>query len=91
MFAPLPLNHDRIARLLYQVGMGMGMGMGMPKPIAPSSQLTRQARRLYVGSVPFGVTDLELAAFFNEQVCCCCCCFWWWWWWWWVWWWWWWW
>ena len=43
-------------------------GMGMPKPIAPSSQLTRQARRLYVGSIPFGVTDLELAAFFNDQV-----------------------
>ncbi|XP_051570361.1 splicing factor U2AF 65 kDa subunit-like isoform X2 [Myxocyprinus asiaticus] len=36
-------------------------------PIA-GSQMTRQARRLYVGNIPFGVTEESMAEFFNTQM-----------------------
>ena len=36
-------------------------------PIA-GSQLTRQARRLYVGNIPFGVTEDGMMEFFNKQI-----------------------
>uniref|UniRef100_A0A3P8WX41 Splicing factor U2AF subunit n=1 Tax=Cynoglossus semilaevis TaxID=244447 RepID=A0A3P8WX41_CYNSE len=36
-------------------------------PIA-GSQMTRQARRLYVGNIPFGVTEESMAEFFNAQM-----------------------
>nr|XP_057904497.1 splicing factor U2AF 65 kDa subunit-like isoform X2 [Doryrhamphus excisus]XP_057904499.1 splicing factor U2AF 65 kDa subunit-like isoform X2 [Doryrhamphus excisus] len=32
------------------------------------SQMTRQARRLYVGNIPFGVTEESMAEFFNTQM-----------------------
>ncbi|KAK1162189.1 splicing factor U2AF 65 kDa subunit-like isoform X1 [Acipenser oxyrinchus oxyrinchus] len=32
------------------------------------SQMTRQARRLYVGNIPFGVTEELMADFFNAQM-----------------------
>ncbi|XP_062264495.1 splicing factor U2AF 65 kDa subunit-like isoform X2 [Platichthys flesus] len=32
------------------------------------SQMTRQARRLYVGNIPFGVTEELMAEFFNAQM-----------------------
>ncbi|MBN3314966.1 U2AF2 factor, partial [Atractosteus spatula] len=32
------------------------------------SQMTRQARRLYVGNIPFGVTEEAMADFFNAQM-----------------------
>ncbi|TNN52841.1 Splicing factor U2AF subunit [Liparis tanakae] len=32
------------------------------------SQMTRQARRLYVGNIPFGVTEESMAEFFNAQM-----------------------
>ncbi|KAJ8254011.1 hypothetical protein COCON_G00206230 [Conger conger] len=32
------------------------------------SQMTRQARRLYVGNIPFGVTEESMADFFNAQM-----------------------
>ncbi|XP_028310061.1 splicing factor U2AF 65 kDa subunit-like isoform X4 [Gouania willdenowi] len=38
-----------------------------PVPVA-SSQMTRQARRLYVGNIPFGVTEESMAEFFNAQM-----------------------
>ncbi|KAM9779701.1 splicing factor U2AF 65 kDa subunit-like [Neosynchiropus ocellatus] len=36
-------------------------------PVA-GSQMTRQARRLYVGNIPFGVTEESMAEFFNAQM-----------------------
>ncbi|KAG7271144.1 hypothetical protein CRUP_002793 [Coryphaenoides rupestris] len=39
-----------------------------PVPTA-GSQMTRQARRLYVGNIPFGVTENSMAEFFNAQMC----------------------
>ncbi|XP_034045801.1 splicing factor U2AF 65 kDa subunit-like isoform X2 [Thalassophryne amazonica] len=32
------------------------------------NQMTRQARRLYVGNIPFGVTEESMAEFFNAQM-----------------------
>ena len=32
------------------------------------STITRQARRLYVGNIPFGVSEEEMMDFFNQQV-----------------------
>ncbi|XP_045592873.2 splicing factor U2AF 50 kDa subunit isoform X1 [Procambarus clarkii] len=32
------------------------------------STITRQARRLYVGNIPFGVTEEEIMEFFNQQM-----------------------
>jgi len=32
------------------------------------SAITRQARRLYVGNIPFGVTEEEMMEFFNQQM-----------------------
>ena len=32
------------------------------------STITRQARRLYVGNIPFGVSEEEMMDFFNQQM-----------------------
>ena len=37
-------------------------------PIAMGTQVTRQARRLYVGNIPFGVTEDAMKDFFNDQM-----------------------
>ncbi|KAB0337414.1 hypothetical protein FD754_025202 [Muntiacus muntjak] len=38
-----------------------------PVPVV-GSQMTRQARRLYVGNIPFGVTEEAMMDFFNAQM-----------------------
>lgn len=42
----------------------------IPQSAAPvlGSTITRQARRLYVGNIPFGVTEDEMMEFFNQQM-----------------------
>lgn len=45
--------------------------MGMDTGFVQANQLTRQARRLYVGNIPFGITEQELAVFFEDQVLAC--------------------
>lgn len=32
------------------------------------STITRQSRRLYIGNIPFGVTEEEMMEFFNQQM-----------------------
>lgn len=32
------------------------------------STVTRQARRLYVGNIPFGISEDEMMEFFNQQM-----------------------
>eukprot|EP00729_Bicosta_minor_P006164 gene6164-13264_t len=51
-------------------GMGgpPGMGHGPPMPNMPNNQMTRQARRLYVGNIPPGLHDTETAQFFNQKM-----------------------
>ncbi|KAJ8005124.1 hypothetical protein DPEC_G00143390 [Dallia pectoralis] len=38
-----------------------------PVPVV-GSQMTRQARRLYVGNIPFGITEESMMDFFNAQM-----------------------
>lgn len=41
----------------------------MPPPAQPAaSQMTRQARRLYIGSIPFGISEDAMLKFFNEKM-----------------------
>lgn len=42
----------------------------VPVPIVGST-LTRQARRLYVGNIPFGCSEEEMMEFFNAQMHAC--------------------
>ncbi|XP_015794497.1 splicing factor U2AF 50 kDa subunit [Tetranychus urticae] len=42
----------------------------VPVPIVGST-LTRQARRLYVGNIPFGCSEEEMMEFFNSQMHAC--------------------
>jgi len=50
-----------------QIGlMGNSFGGPMLGSVTMGSQIQRQARRVYVGGIPFGVTEEEMAAFFNS-------------------------
>jgi splicing factor U2AF subunit len=40
----------------------------MPPGGVVGSTITRQSRRLYVGNIPFGVTEEEMMDFFNQQM-----------------------
>jgi splicing factor U2AF subunit len=42
-----------------------------PAPVAPQSQVMRQARRLYVGNIPFGISEDAMVDFFNQQMLDC--------------------
>ncbi|XP_013782446.1 splicing factor U2AF 50 kDa subunit-like [Limulus polyphemus] len=42
-----------------------------PVPVVGST-ITRQARRLYVGNIPFGCSEQEMMDFFNAQMHVCC-------------------
>ena len=39
--------------------------------MAINSTVTRQARRIYVGNIPFGCTEQSTMQFFNEQMTMC--------------------
>eukprot|EP00731_Ephydatia_muelleri_P029353 Em0020g997a len=39
-----------------------------PPPQPAASQMTRQARRLYIGNIPFGLTEDLMVNFFNEKM-----------------------
>ena len=45
---------------------GMGGHIPLPVGVDPQSHIYRQAKRLYVGNLPEGVTEHSIAAFFNE-------------------------
>jgi hypothetical protein len=40
--------------------------VGMPAPSAASLQVTRHARRVYVGGLPIGTSELLMTQFFNS-------------------------
>ena len=49
--------------------LGITTGGAVPPPPPPAaSQLTRQARRLYVGNIPFGITEDLMVQFMNEKM-----------------------
>lgn len=39
-----------------------------PPPLPAASQMTRQARRLYIGNIPFGITEDLMLRFFNDKM-----------------------
>lgn len=40
-------------------------------PVPIGSTITRQARRLYVGNIPFGCSEEEMVEYFNHQMHAC--------------------
>jgi len=53
-----------------------GIGVHLTTTNIPfaGSTISRQARRLYVGNIPFGVTEVSLVIFVLQLVCCNCDC-----------------
>ncbi|XP_056871841.1 splicing factor U2AF 65 kDa subunit-like isoform X1 [Takifugu flavidus] len=53
---------------LLATGAATGIAAAPTQVPVVGSQMTRQARRLYVGNIPFGVTEESMAEFFNAQM-----------------------
>lgn len=52
-----------------QVAAPQVTGAASNAPIG--STITRQARRLYIGNIPFGCTEEDMMDYFNEQMQSC--------------------
>jgi len=69
-----PAGFESISAAQYKTMLSTGrivQGPGAAEqltPMGPPSQATRQSRRLYVGNIPFGVTEPEMKDFFNRQM-----------------------
>ncbi|XP_030387467.1 splicing factor U2AF 50 kDa subunit isoform X2 [Scaptodrosophila lebanonensis] len=70
-----PPGYDHLTPLQYKAMQASGQISSRIVPDAPPTAdtaaiatVTRQARRLYVGNIPFGVTEQEMIAFFNQQI-----------------------
>jgi splicing factor U2AF subunit len=59
------MHPDRAASLLNATSSAGDSALGSA---AMTPSIVRQARRLYIGNMPFGVTDAEVISFFNEQL-----------------------
>ncbi|XP_052396591.1 splicing factor U2AF 65 kDa subunit-like [Carassius gibelio] len=53
---------------LLAASTNVGLAVAPTQVPIVGSQMTRQARRLYVGNIPFGVTEESMAEFFNTQM-----------------------
>ncbi|TPX66071.1 hypothetical protein SpCBS45565_g04719 [Spizellomyces sp. 'palustris'] len=74
---PLPGQSARLASglgALYGADLfgirtdGMKLSQGAAGPIAQSASIARQARRLYVGNIPYGILEDALMDFFNQTM-----------------------
>lgn len=75
-----PVGYEHVTPLQYKAMQAAGqIPLMTATPAAPGapdqmavpvagSQMTRQARRLYVGNIPFGVTEDAMMEFFNNQM-----------------------
>lgn len=70
-----PPGFEHIAPLQYKAMQAAGqipasLVAETPQAAVPvvGSTITRQARRLYVGNIPFGVAEEEMIKFFNQQM-----------------------
>lgn len=75
-----PIGYEHVTPLQYKAMQAAGqIPLMTATPAAPGapdqmavpvagSQMTRQARRLYVGNIPFGVTEDAMMEFFNNQM-----------------------
>lgn len=74
---PDPLAAAKAAAASIDAALAVGGGAGLPssnKPDGPKTMppaLTRQARRLYVGNIPFGCTDEDMIDFFQTNMTAC--------------------
>lgn len=70
--APVGFEHIPPAQYkqMQQAGQIPAIHYANPQSAVPvlGSTVTRQARRLYVGNYPFGVSEQQLADFFNQQM-----------------------
>jgi splicing factor U2AF subunit len=65
-------HHER--SMLHHSNMGGQLPSVVPEVSAPAvvgSTITRQARRLYVGNIPFGCPEEEMMEFFNQRMHAC--------------------
>jgi splicing factor U2AF subunit len=69
-----PTGFEHVTPMQYKAMQAAGQIpatlLGNPQSAVPvmGSTITRQARRLYVGNIPFGVTEEEMMEFFNAQM-----------------------
>lgn len=70
-----PPGFEHITPMQYKAMQASGQIPASVVPDTPQtavpvvgSTITRQARRLYVGNIPFGVTEEEMMEFFNQQM-----------------------
>lgn len=70
-----PPGFEHITPMQYKAMQAAGQIPASTIPDTPQaavpvvgSTITRQARRLYVGNIPFGVTEDEMMEFFNQQM-----------------------
>lgn len=70
-----PLGYEHLTPARYKAMQASGQIASRIVPDAPPTgesaaiaTVTRQARRLYVGNIPFNTTDEDMMAFFNEQI-----------------------
>merc|ERR1719210_3254174 len=71
----LPPGFEHITPMQYKAMQAAGQIPATLVPETPQaavpvvgSTITRQARRLYVGNIPFGVSEEEMMDFFNQQM-----------------------
>lgn len=73
-----PPGFEHITPLQYKAMQAAGQIPALPIPAAPltlnttipfaGSTISRQARRLYIGNIPFGITEEMMMDFFNNQM-----------------------
>jgi splicing factor U2AF subunit len=70
-----PPGFEHITPMQYKAMQAAGQIPATMVPDTPQdavpvvgSTITRQARRLYVGNIPFGVSEEEMMDFFNQQM-----------------------
>lgn len=74
---PDPLAAAKAAAASIDAALAVGGGAGLPSlgkldgPKTMPPALTRQARRLYVGNIPFGCTDEDMIEYFQTNMTAC--------------------
>lgn len=72
-----PIGYEHLTPMQYKAMRAAGqipVNAGGPVPggtvssLPQGSQMTRQARRLYVGNIPFGITESLMIEFFNAKM-----------------------
>lgn len=65
---PVTFPVDDAASSMSLITMGMKVSQGAAGPVALNANIQRQARRLYFGSIPYGVSEKEISEFVNRTM-----------------------